>query len=275
MRLAGRRVLVVGASSGLGRASGLALAREGARVCFSARRLDRIEQAAAEAANGAFALPVDVTDGASCRALVSGVLARFGGLDALVYCPGISTFGPIEEIDGEDWKRVFATNVTGLSLLLNHAIGALAESRGKVVVYSSISIDDSPPRPKQATYLVSKAALERLVEAWQGEHRKVGFTSIANGDTLTEFGFGEPIEKLIPIVQRWSELDYMYGRMMETAPVVEQVVNAIASSETIRRIAITPRYAEQPDAGDARLDQGIKAIETIRGGGATEGDDGA
>ena len=133
----------------------------------------------------------------------------------------------------------------------------------EVVVYSSISIDDSPPRPKQASYPISKIALERLIEAWQGEHRQVGFTSIANGDTLTEFGFGESMEKLIPIVQRWSELDYMYGRMMDAESVAEQVVNAIASRETIRRIAITPHY---PDVVETVDEMGLKAVETVRGG---------
>jgi NAD(P)-dependent dehydrogenase (short-subunit alcohol dehydrogenase family) len=264
MRLRDKRVLVIGASSGLGRASGLALAQEGARVCFAARRRDRIEAAAMEAGPSCIASVCDVTDDASCQAVVADARARLGGLDALVYCPGISTFGPIEENDAQDWRRVFDTNVIGLSLVLNAAIDELARREGKVVVFSSISIDDSPPRPKQATYVVTKAALERLVEAWQGEHRRVGFTSIANGDTLTEFGFGESPEKLVPIVQRWSELDYMYGRMMEASSVAEQVVNAIASRETIRRIAITPRYATAPPgAGDF----GQKAVETVRSGG--------
>lgn len=264
MRLRDRRVLVVGASSGLGRESGLAIAREGARVCFAARRVDRIEAAAAEAGGACFALPCDVRDEASCRSVVAGVIARMGGLDALVYCPGISPFGPIEEIDARAWHEVFATNVIGFSLVMNAAIAELSANRGKVVVYSSISIDDSPPRPKQASYPISKIALERLIEAWQGEHRRVGFTSIANGDTLTEFGFGESMEKLIPIVQRWSELDYMYGRMMDAASVAEQVVNALCSRETIRRIAITPHYPDVAESVDA---MGQKAVETIRGGG--------
>ncbi len=270
MRLKDKRILVVGASSGLGRESGFALAREGARVAFAARRADRIEAAARQAGGGAFALPCDVRDEASCRAMVASAVAQMGGLDALVYAPGISTFGPIEEIDAASWHDCFATNVIGLSLVLNAAIGALEASRGKVVVYSSISIDDSPPRPKQATYLVTKAALERLIQAWQGEHRRVGFTSIANGDTLTEFGFGNDPALLAPIVQRWFELDYMYGRMMEPAVVAEQVVNAIASPETIRRIAITPNYADAiaqagAPAGKTDRGQGQKAVETIRG----------
>lgn len=265
MRLKGKRVLVLGASSGLGKTTAIVAAKEGAQVCLAARRTERIEANAAEIGGEAFAIACDVQDEASCAALIEKAVSRMGGLDALVYAPGISTFGPIEEINAESWHSVFGTNVIGLSLILNSAIGALTEARGKVVVYSSISIDDSPPRPQQATYVVSKAALERLIEAWQGEHRAVGFTSIANGDTLTEFGYDQDVQKLAPIVKRWADLDYMYGRMMAAESVAEQVVNAICSRETIRRIAITPSY---PEAVEEGAFDASKAVEHVRGANA-------
>lgn len=243
MRLSGKRVLAVGASSGIGLASALAVANEGAQICLAARRLDRITQAARDAGNGAFALFCDVRDEASCRSLVAEASQLMGGLDAVVYAPGISTFGPIEEIDAEGWRAVLETNLIGASLILNAAIGDLEESRGRAVFISSIVIDDTPPRHQQASYVVSKVALETLIEAWQAEHHQVGFTSIACGDAITEFGVGHDVQKLAPIVQRWQEHGYMYGRAMDVSAVAEQVVHALASSETIRRIAITPSYA--------------------------------
>jgi NAD(P)-dependent dehydrogenase (short-subunit alcohol dehydrogenase family) len=257
MRLAGKRVLVLGASSGLGKASAVQIAREGARVCVAARRVDRLEETVREAGPEAFALVCDVRDEASCRAVVEAAVAEMGGLDAVVYSPGISTFGPIEEISQADWHAVLETNLIGVSLILNTAIAHLTQTRGKVVVISSISIDDSPPRPQQATYIVSKRALEALIEAWQGEHRAVAFTSIASGDTLSEFGLDHDVEKLMPIVQRWTELDYLYGRMMEPDAVAEQVVNALASRETIRRIAITPAY---PEASEEQATDRAEAV---------------
>jgi NAD(P)-dependent dehydrogenase (short-subunit alcohol dehydrogenase family) len=138
---------------------------------------------------------------------------------------------------------VLETNLIGASLILNTAIGHLENSRGKALFISSIVIDDSPPRHQQASYVISKVALESLIEAWQAEHRAVGFTSIASGDALTEFGVGHDVQKLAPIVRRWQDQGYMYGRMMDVSAIAEQVVNALASSETLRRIAITPRYA--------------------------------
>ena len=166
---------MLGASSGLGKSSALEVALEGGRVCVAARRTDRLQETVEEAGQGAFAVPCDVRDEASCREAVEAAVAEMGGLDAVVYAPGISTFGPIEEITGQEWQDVFATNVFGVSYVMNAAIGHLTASRGRVVI-SSITIDDSPPRPFQATYVVSKIALERLVEAWQGEHHAVGFT---------------------------------------------------------------------------------------------------
>jgi NAD(P)-dependent dehydrogenase (short-subunit alcohol dehydrogenase family) len=257
MRLDGKRLLVLGASAGIGRTTAIELAREGARVCAAARRLDRLQETVDAAGERAFARVCDVADEGDCQRVVEEAVAEMGGLDGVVYAPGISTFGPIEQITQADWHRVLGTNLIGVSVVLNAAIEALEASHGRFVVLSSITIYDSPPRPGQASYVVSKRALEALIEAWQGEHRQVGFTSIACGDTVSEFGHGADLETVIPIVQRWTELDYMYGRMMDPVSVAEQVVNALASSETIRRIAITPRY---PYEDEPAIDGGEAAV---------------
>ncbi|MEE3330809.1 MAG: SDR family oxidoreductase [Myxococcota bacterium] len=256
MRLQGRRILVVGASSGLGRAAAAAAAAEGARVAFAARRLDRLEEAAAEAGGDCIAVRCDVRDEVSCDAAVAQAADSLGGIDAIVYAPGISTFCPIENIDASMWRAVLETNLVGASLIARAAIPHLeasdADVGGKAVFLSSIVIDDSPPRPEQATYVVSKVALETLIRAWQGEHRRVGFTTIAIGDSLSEFAVGQDISEVGRIVQNWSEQGYMYGRIMAAESVAAQVVNALASPETVRRIAITPHYprAEDGEGGD-------------------------
>lgn len=264
MRLAGRRVLVVGASAGVGRASGLAIAAEGGRVAFAARRIERLEEIVAEAGHGAIAIGCDVREESSCTAAVERTVSAFGGLDALVYSPGISSFAPIREVDAKTWRTVLDTNLVGATLVTRAAIASLEASRGKVVFVSSISIDDAPPRFAHAPYVVSKVALETLARAWQGEHRRVGFTTIALGDTLTEFARDEDPSALMAIVKHWAERGYMYGRMMEASSVAAQVVNALTSPETVRRIAITPRYPdadEGPSAewGSAALEQTRKA----------------
>ena len=248
MRLADRRVLVVGASSGIGRATGRAIAAEGGRVAFAARRLDRLKQAVADAGEQCFALFCDVCEEADCTSVVAEAVATLGGLDALVYSPGIGVFKPVEEIGADEWRHAFETNVLGATLVMRAALPHLREVRGKAVFFSSISIDDAPPRSNYAPYVVTKVALETLIQAWQGEHPSVGFTTIAIGDTTTEFGFDHDPDVLGSIVQRWVQDGYMYGRTMEAASVAEQVVNVLASPETVRRLAITPRYGDESDA---------------------------
>ena len=143
----------------------------------------------------------------------------------------------------------------GATVLTRAAIRHLEASEGKAVYVSSIVIDDAPPRPAYAPYVVSKVALETLVRAWQGEHRTVGFTTIAMGDTFTEFGFGHDAEQLIPITQRWIAEGYMYGRVMDVSAIAEQIVNALASPEVVRRIAITPRYGDDDVIQHSILDR--------------------
>jgi len=252
-RLKGLRVLVIGASSGVGRAAGEALAGEGARVAFAARRTDRLEEAVrgviADGRGEALAIECDVCDESSVDAAVSRTIAAYGGLDALVYAPGIAVFRRLSEIDAETWRRVLDTNLVGPTLALRAAISHLEESRGKAVLISSIVIDDRPPRPQNAPYVVSKVALEALVQAWQGEHRSVGFTTIAMGDTVTEFGQDSDPALLGGMVKSWVQSGYMYGRAMDVESVAEQIVSVLRSRETVRRVAITPRYSDDPSDG--------------------------
>ena len=248
-RLSGRRVLVVGASSGVGRAAGLALAREGARVAFAARRRERLDDAVREAGKEALAVECDVQEEQSVQAAVARTVDAFDGLDALIYAPGIAVFESLTDLDAETWRRVLDTNLVGPTIAMRAAIEHLHASRGKVVLVSSIVIDDHPPRPQNAPYVVSKVALEALAAAWQGEHRAVGFTTVAMGDTVTEFGQDNDPARLGPMVHRWIEGGYMYGRAMEAESIAEQIVSALRSRETVRRIAITPRYSDDPSDG--------------------------
>ena len=243
-RLEGRRVLVVGASSGIGLASGKAIAAEGGQVALAARRVELLEEAVDELKGGAVAVACDVRDPASCDAVAAQSVAALGGLDALVYAPGLTLYKPVEDMDAEAWRATLETNIIGATLVMRACFSELHANQGKAVFFSSISVDDHPPRFGMAPYVVSKTALETLVRAWQGEHHSIGFTTIAMGDTLSGKVSEGDIELLGQLVERWSEVGYMYGRMMEAESVDAQVVNVLSSPETVRRLAITPRYAE-------------------------------
>ena len=113
--LAGTRLLVVGASSGVGRAIGLAAAAEGASVAFAARRLELLQTAVDDAGTPSLAVVCDVTDPSSVVEAVQGVVTLLGGLDAVVYATGVDPLIRIEDVDADAWSNLFATNVIGAS----------------------------------------------------------------------------------------------------------------------------------------------------------------
>src|SRR3954470_24963625 len=131
------RTVVVGASSGLGRCIGFGLAKRGAQVALLARRQERLDSAAEEAGGGAVAITCDVTDEASTRAAIDDAAAKLGGIDAIVYTPAIGPLAKLVDVDGDTWRRVFDTNVTGAALVTAAAMPYLDESGGVAMYLSS------------------------------------------------------------------------------------------------------------------------------------------
>ena len=123
-----------------------------------------------------------MTDEASCRSAIDEAAAALGGIDALVYSTGIGPLARIEDLDADTWRRAFDTNVIGASLVTAAALPHLQASRGAAAYLSSVSASLTAPWPGLAAYLVSKAALDKLVEAWRAEHPEVGFTRVTVGD---------------------------------------------------------------------------------------------
>jgi NAD(P)-dependent dehydrogenase (short-subunit alcohol dehydrogenase family) len=227
------RTVVIGASSGLGRCIGIGLARRGARVALLARRLKRLEDAAKEAGPGTLAIECDITDEASCRSAIADAAGGLGGIDALVYTPGIGPLSRLVDIDAKTWRRVFDTNVIGAALVTAAAIPHLSASAGKAVYLSSISGHLTPPWPGLGSYAVSKAALEKLVDAWRAEHPGVGFTRLVvgdcaggEGDAMTEFNAGWDQKLAAECYPIWLGRNYMSGALMQVEDLVE-VVNTI------------------------------------------------
>lgn len=242
-QLVDERILVIGASSGIGRATALLLAERGARVAFAARRLDRLEEAVLQAKSDCVAIRCDVRDPSDCEAVVTSAVESFGGLDAIVYATGVARPVPLAEAGAEHWRFAVETNLMGPSLVTRAAIPHLTRSKGRAVYFSSIAGSEVPPRPYMALYCVTKSALDTLVMSWQQEHRDVGFTNIAIGDTASEFSASWMPEDL-EYVKHWHEGGYLFGRAMAPESVGEQVASVLSSPEAVSLLRIVPRYPE-------------------------------
>lgn len=156
-------VIVTGASSGIGRATALKFAAQGARVALVARDADALVQVAREiAANGgeAKAIPADVTDEAAVERVVQETVAAFGGIDVLVNAAGIIATGTIETTTLEEWDYMMNVNARAPFYLMQCAMPYLIERKGNVVNVSSVTGVRS--FPGILAYCVSKAAVDQL-----------------------------------------------------------------------------------------------------------------
>ena len=183
--LHGRRVLAIGASAGAGRAVAEALARRGATVAFAARRREKVEKLAKIVGNGAVGFQCDVREESSCKDVVDRAAEAFGGLDAVLYSPAIIAMSTLMDADGSYWDEVLRTNVTGAALVTRAAMPHLSVTRGRMVYFSSVS-SSGPIWPGLGVYITSKAALERMVEAWRTEHPEVLFTCLSIGPIASD-----------------------------------------------------------------------------------------
>ena len=246
------RTVVVGASSGLGRCIAVGLGRRGAQVALLARRLDRLEEAAKEAGPDAVVVACDVSDADSCQAAIDQAAAELGGIDGLVYATGVGPLRRLVDTDIDLWRHVLDTNVTGAAVITAAALPHLTASHGAAAYLSSVAASMTGPWPGLGAYAVSKAALDKLVEAWRVECPTVGFTRVVVGDCpggegpgMTEFANGWDPDLAAEVGQIWVSKGYIAGSLMD----VEELVNAVdrvlncGGSASVASVTVIPRPA--------------------------------
>jgi NAD(P)-dependent dehydrogenase (short-subunit alcohol dehydrogenase family) len=161
--LLGRVALVTGASSGIGAAAARALAAAGAKVALLARRRDPLEALAAELGeDAALPLVVDVADSGQVDEAVAATLARFGRLDAVVNCAGISITSALADTDDEIWGAQIDANLSGSFFVARAAAPHLGEGGSIVNVGSELS---HIGMERFVAYCASKAGVIGLTKA--------------------------------------------------------------------------------------------------------------
>ena len=194
--LHGKVALITGASSGIGEATALALAAEGAQVAVAARRVDRLQSLARRIGDqGGQALPLraDVADEAQVREMVGEVQTRWQRLDILVNNAGVMLLGPVERANPDDWRRMVNINLLSL-MYATHAVLPIMKEQGEggdIVNMSSAA--GRTARAGFAAYDATKWGVNGFSEALRQEVNRYNIRVTMIEPGLVETGFTEHI----------------------------------------------------------------------------------
>lgn len=238
-KLGDRRVIVVGASRGIGATIALRLAHGGARVAFAGRSTDLLTAAAAQYPDRTVAIGCDVRDPDACVAAIGEAAEALGGLDALVYATGVTRFGEMAETTADDWRVLFDTNVIGAALVTSAALPHLAAAAGNAIYLSSHTAAQQPPWTGIGPYICSKVALERMVQCWQQENPLVAFTAIAVGPTVSSVRERQPDGARFGA--EWMRRGLFSGRQLDGEEHAAMVAHILTSPARIETVTIVPR----------------------------------
>jgi NADP-dependent 3-hydroxy acid dehydrogenase YdfG len=185
--------IVTGASSGVGRATALSLARAGYQVAMLARRGDRLQQAVndapAELRSRLLPSPCDIIERSAVESIVQGLLQRFGRIDALVNAAGTNIPDrSLAQFTDEKYRQVFDTNLTGALNTIRAVLPAMRKQQGGTIVNINSIAGQHASVLSGAAYVMSKFALAGLTQSINVEEAKhnIRATSIFPGDINTE-----------------------------------------------------------------------------------------
>jgi NAD(P)-dependent dehydrogenase (short-subunit alcohol dehydrogenase family) len=226
--LEGRAALVTGATSGIGRATALRFAEEGARVALVARSAEGLKEVAGEIkSNGgeAFEISADVMNESDAERAVSETVERFGGLDVLVNAAGIISNGTVETTTLADWDTMMNVNLRSVFHLMQLSAPHLEKRPGNVVNVSSVT--GLRAFPGVLAYCVSKAGVDQLTRcaALELAPKGVRVNAVNPGVVVTEIhkrgGMNE--ENYAAFLER-SKTTHPIGRVGRPEEVAELIL---------------------------------------------------
>jgi NADP-dependent 3-hydroxy acid dehydrogenase YdfG len=216
-RLDATTALVTGASSGIGEATALLLAEQGAAVAIAARRKDRLDALAGrirDAGGTALVLEADVTDQAQAAAAVERTVAELGRLDTFVNNAGVMLLGPMESAPVEEWQRMVELNVLGLlyctHAALPHLLQAAQDSPRRVAdVVNVSSVAGRHARAGSGVYNATKFGVGAFSESLRQEvtQRHVRVSLVEPGAVETELAGHNRPEVLEGLAKRFASME--------------------------------------------------------------------
>jgi NADP-dependent 3-hydroxy acid dehydrogenase YdfG len=223
-----RVAVVTGASSGIGEATAVALAREGYAVALAARRADRIEGLARRIVTDggrALAVPTDVADEDSARELIERAKSELGSVDVLVNNAGVMLLGPVLGADLEHWQRMVHVNVLGLMYCTHAALPIMQEQGGGHIVNVS-SVAGRTAAAGAAAYNATKWAVVAFSEAMRQEvlNFDVRVTVIEPGYVDTELQGHNELPAVVESIEKNKE---RIGKVLTSEDIANAIVYAV------------------------------------------------
>ena len=245
--LEGKTALITGASSGIGEATALALAAEGAAVALGARRVDRLESLRdrIEGDGGrAVAIEVDVSDEDAARGFVDKAREELGGVDILVNNAGVMLLGPVMGTDTAEWRRMVDVNLLGLLYCTHAALPVMAEQNsGHIVNISSVA--GRIATLGSAVYNLTKWGVGAFSEALRQEalHAGIRVTIIEPGFVETELqGHNEnPI-----VVEQIEKMQKQIGDLLQADDIADGIRWAVTRPPHVSVNEVLIRPTRQP-----------------------------
>lgn len=188
------RVMITGASSGIGKAVAFECAAKGAKLTLASRNYNRLRQAAEEIRSAfpeieaPLVIPCDVTDKKDVKRLIEGSADRFGGIDILLNNAGLGVYGDVEKTTIEDFRSVMEANFFGAVHCIFEALPFMKEA-GKGLIVNIASLAAKHGVPYLGAYSASKAALAALSQSLRAElsNKAISIMIVYPGYTQTDF----------------------------------------------------------------------------------------
>jgi clavulanate-9-aldehyde reducatase len=238
--LDGRKVLITGASSGIGEATAEAIVAEGGAVALGARRKDRLDELAGRLDGTAVAIEADVGEEEDAKRLVETAHSELGGLDGLVNNAGVMLLGPLQGANPDEWRTMINVNLLGLLYCTHYALPLIRDGGGGDVV-NVASVAGRVASLGTGVYNMTKWGVVGYSESLrqEGLHIGVRVTCVEPGYVETELqGHNEhPL-----VVERMEQMRDRIGKVLEATDIANAIVYALAQPKhvSINEILVRP-----------------------------------
>ncbi|WP_315791189.1 SDR family NAD(P)-dependent oxidoreductase [Fischerella sp. JS2] len=245
-KLAGKVAIITGASAGIGEATAITLAAEGAKVVLAARRSDRLDalvQRISNAGGTALSIVTDITDETQVQNLVQKTNAEFGRIDILINNAGIALVGTIDGANTSDWQRMVNLNLLGL-LYVTHAVLPIMKAQGVGHIVNISSVAGRTARVGVGVYNATKWGVNGFSESLRQEvcKQNIRVTIVEPGLVNTEIN--DHITD--PVAKQRSEERRKSITPLESEDVAAAIVYAVTQPQhvNVNEILIRPTQQE-------------------------------